>query len=58
MVNRVVEVSENLGMKINIEKTEIQHMGQVHKDFTIVVKNENPKQTVNFVFLGGNLSTK
>ena len=23
MVNRVVEVSENLGMKVNIEKTEI-----------------------------------
>ena len=26
MVNRVEEVSENLGMKVNIEKTEIQHM--------------------------------
>ena len=27
MVNRVVEVSENLDVKVNIEKTEIQHKG-------------------------------
>ena len=33
MVNKVVEVSENLGMKENIKKTEIQHMGMVHTDF-------------------------
>ena len=58
MVNRVVEVSENLGMKVNIEKTEIQHMGRAHKDFNIVIKNQNLKQTVNFVYLGGNLSSK
>ena len=43
MVNRVVEVSENLGMKVNIEKTEIQHMGRAHKDFNIVIKNQNLK---------------
>ena len=45
MVNRVVEVSENLGMKVNIEKTEIQCMGRTHKDFNIVIKNQNLKQS-------------
>ena len=33
-------------------------MGRVHKDFNIVIKNQNLKQTVNFVYLGGNLSSK
>ena len=33
MVNRGVGVSENLGMKGNIEKTKVQHMGRAHKDF-------------------------
>ena len=55
MVNRVVEVSANLG---NIEKTEIQHMGKSHKDFYIVIKNQNFKQTVSFIHLGKNLSSK
>lgn len=52
MVNRVVEVGEIL------EKTEIQHMGRGHKDFNIVIKNLNLKQTVSFVCLGGNLDSK
>ena len=38
IVNRVVEVNENLGMKVNIEKTEIQHMGRIYKNFNIVIK--------------------
>ena len=58
VVNKVVEVSENLGMKENIKKTEIQHMGRAHKDFNIVVKNQNLKQTVNFVYMGGCLNSK
>ena len=33
-------------------------MGRAHKDFNIVIKNQNLKQTVNFVYLGGNLSSK
>ena len=45
-------------MKVNIEKTEIQHLGRAHKDFNIVIKNQNLKQTGNFVYLEGNLSTK
>ena len=40
MVHRVVEVSENLGMKVNIEKTETQHTGRAHRDFNIVIKNQ------------------
>ena len=53
----MVEVSENLGMKVNIEKTELQHVGRAHKDFNIVIKNQNLKQTVSFVYLGGNVSS-
>ena len=33
-------------------------MRRAHKDFNIVMKNPNLKQTVNFVCLGGNLSSK
>ena len=58
MVNRVVEVSENLGIKVNIKKTDIQLMGRVYKNFNIVIKNQNLKQTVYSVYLGGNLSSK
>ena len=58
VVNRVVEVSENLGVKVNIEKTEIQHMGRAHKDFNIVIKNQDLNQIVNLACLGGNLSPR
>ena len=54
----MVEVSENLGVIVNTKKTEIQHMGWAHKDFNIVIKNQNLMQTGNFVYLGGNLSSK
>lgn len=33
-------------------------MGMVYKGFNIVVKNQNVKQPVNFVYKGGNLSSK
>ena len=36
MVNRVVEVSENLDMKVKIERREL--MGRAHEDFNIVIK--------------------
>ena len=51
MVNRVVEVSENLVMKANIKETDIQHFRKAYKDFNIVIKNQNLKQTVNVVYL-------
>ena len=35
VVNRVVEVSENLGTKVNIEKTEIQHMEENTRILTL-----------------------
>ena len=45
-------------MKVNIEKTEMQHMGRIHKDFNNLIKNQNPKQIVNFVYLGRKLCSK
>lgn len=37
-----------------IQVAEIQHMGRAHMDFNIVIKNQKLKQTVNFVYVGGN----
>lgn len=34
MVNRAVEVRENLSMEVNVEKTEKQHKGKVQKALT------------------------
>ena len=48
----------HLGIKVNTVKTEIQHMGRVHKDFNAVIKNQSLKLTVSFVYQGGNLSSK
>lgn len=47
MVNRVVEISESLGMKVKIEKTEIQHMEMVPMDYQIVIKIQNLKHTLS-----------
>lgn len=35
MVNRAVEVRENLSMEVNVEKTEKQHKGKVQKALTL-----------------------
>ena len=43
MVNKAGEVSENLCIKVHIEKIEMQHLGGVHKDFNTVIKNQNLK---------------
>ena len=56
MVNRVVEVSENLGMKINIEKIELQHMGRAHKDFHC--HKESEPQANRQLYWEGNLRPK
>ena len=59
MVTKLVAISVNIGMNVNTEKTEIQqHIGREHKDFNIVIKNQNLKQTTKFVSLGRNLSSK
>ena len=41
MVNKAGEVSENLCIKVHIEKIEMQHLGGVDKDFNTVIKNQN-----------------
>ena len=35
MVNKVVGVSEKLGLKVNSMKTDIQHMGRAHSIFIL-----------------------
>ena len=50
MVNKVIELSENLGIKVNIEKIEIQHRGRTHNDFNIIIKKQSLKQTALFIW--------
>ena len=47
----MVEVKKNLGKH---REDWDKHMGRAHKDFNIVIKNQNLKKTVNFVYLRGN----
>ena len=58
MLYRMVEVKENFVMKVNIKKTEIQYMRSTHKNFNIVIMNQNMNHTFNFVLSGGNLSSE
>lgn len=58
IIHRMVKISKNIIIKVNFEKTEMQHMRRVHKDFNIIIKNQSLKQTVDFVYLGRNLISK
>jgi len=45
-----------MGMKVNIEKTEVQHVGLIDKEVIILIENQKLKQVKDFVYLGGNMS--
>ena len=53
-----MEESENMGMRINTDKTEIQFLGVGDKQFQIKVKGQQLHQTGNFVYLGHRRSTQ
>src|SRR5664279_1059535 len=57
-VSRIAEVSLKMGMKINAEKTEIQHLGKGDRNFHIHVDGQPLSQTGNVVYLGGTISSK
>src|SRR6218665_240966 len=54
----VAQVSQKMGMKISIQKTKCQYLGEGNKKFRLEVEGQELEQTENFVYLGGNISTK
>src|SRR6218665_609084 len=49
---------KKMGMKINIQKTECQCLGEGNKKFRLEVEGQELEQTENFVYLGGIISTQ
>ena len=45
-------------MKISIQKTECQFLGEGNKKFRLGVEGQELGQTENFVYLGGYISTQ
>jgi len=56
-LTRVVEVSQRMGMAINVAKTESQFLGEGDKQFRMVSDGQQLVQTESFVYLGGNICT-
>jgi len=55
-VNHIAQESSRMGLRINAEKTEVQHVGKISKVVSIKVDDKPLKQVENFVYLGGNMS--
>ena len=45
-----------MGLRINVEKTEVQHVGKSSKVININIDDKPLKQVENFINLGGNMS--
>ena len=56
IMDNIVTESARMGMKVNIKKTEVQHVGLVEKEVIILIENQKLKQVKDFVYLGGNMS--
>ena len=59
-LTEVAQVIQKMGMKISIQKTECQFLGEGNKKFRLQVEGQELEQTENFVYmyLGGNISTQ
>ena len=44
IVDNIAMESTKMGMQINIEKTEVQHVGQIEKELNINIKKQNLNQ--------------
>ena len=58
LVDKVYENSSNLGLKINIAKTEVQVIGKKENHIKININGTTLKQVENFIYLGGTISQK
>ena len=56
-IKRIEKKSNKMGMRINVEKTEVQLIGKVKENLNIEVDGQQLKQTNNFVYLGGSISS-
>jgi len=56
-VDCIAETAKNLGMCINVSRTEIQYLGHGSNNFQIYINGQQLQQTDNFVYLGGNVGT-
>jgi len=56
LINRIVEESGKMGMIVNIEKTEVQHVGPERVNIEIKIRSQKLKQVQDFVYLGGTVS--
>ena len=57
-MNMVHQYSTNLGLKINIGKTEVQVISRRDIEVKININNTDLKQVEHFVYLGGKISKK
>ena len=58
LVDKVYENISNLGLKINIAKTEVQVIGKKENHIKININGTTLKQVENFIYLGGTISQK
>ena len=56
MVSSITKESGAMGMVINTEKTETQHIGPVKIEVKIHINENELQQVENFVYLGGKIS--
>ena len=56
LINRIVEESGKMGMVVNTEKTEVQHVGPERVNMEIKIGSQKLKQVQDFVYLGGSMS--
>jgi sorting nexin-29 len=56
LVDGIVSESARMGMSVNVEKTEVQHIGPHKRDVGISIGNRTLKQVEEFVYLGGTIS--
>jgi len=52
LINRIVEESGKIGMMVNIEKTEVQHVGPERVNIEIKIRSQKLKQVQDCVYLG------
>src|SRR6218665_100623 len=57
-LTEVAQVSQKMGMKISIQKTECQFLGEGNQKFRLKVEGQELEQTENFVYLGENINTQ
>ena len=56
-VDGLVDSSRRMGTKINADKTETQFLGKGDSSFQIQIEGQTLKQSENFIYLGGNISS-